>query len=237
MSAEQKPKLGAIAIDVEKLGRRKVGTDPLFAVGIATAPVDATSMDQVKSFSVALDLKKPTDHSWSSFWAVNDFESRCWVEFWSKNQAILDLLQDPTKVSMVGKRAEVAAWIDETLKKCEEMYERTVIVTDTTLFDTVCVGSELVRFDYIPLNFNRDGSYRGAGGIEVDSFISGLFGVDDASDWRTLVDFTQKYIDPLLLGQVKHDHHPENDAKSILLKYLAAVAYSKNNRKRLRRED
>lgn len=237
MSAEQKPKLGAIAIDIEKVGRRFEDVDPIFAVGVATAPIDATSMDQVQSFSVALDLKKPEGTSWGDHWKQEGYEERCWTEFWSKNENILDLLQDSNRVNMVGCRSMLNAWINGILKKCEEMYEKTVIVVDTVLFDTVCVGSELKHFSYIPLNYNRDGTYRGAGGIEVDSFISGLFGVDDPSDWRTLVDYTKKHIEPLLLAQVEHDHHPENDAKSILLKYLAAVAYSKNNRKRLRRED
>lgn len=230
-----KPKIGVIAIDIEKTGRRNEDDDPIFAIGIATAPIDATSFDQVKAGSVALDLKKPKDMDWADYWKKSNFEERCWNEFWSKHVEILDSLQDKYNIHMVAGRKEFAEWIAFSLKLFEEMYEKTIIVTDTTLFDTVCVGSELKLFKLTPLNYDNLGNYRS--GVEVDSFISGLFGIDDRSDWETRSGYFDAYIKPLLLKEVDHDHHPENDATSILLKYLAAVQYAQNNRKRLRRED
>jgi len=223
--SSKKPELGVIAIDIEKTGCRDENDDPMFAVGIATAPIDATSIDQVFSFSVALNLQKPESMNWSDFWKEKGYEERCWDEFWSKNENILDLLQDPIRILQYDSRELVALWINNTLMVCERMYEKTIVVTDTTLFDTVCVGSELKRYNFIPLNFTRKGEYRS--GVEVDSYIAGLFKISDPCDWKLMGDVNQKYIDPLLLGKVEHDHHPENDAKSILLKYLAAISYAK----------
>jgi hypothetical protein len=220
----QVPKLGVIAIDIEKTGCRDENLDPMFAVGIATAPIDASSIEEVESFSISLNLKKPNGKSWSEHWKSEGYELRCWDEFWSKNEGVLDLLQDPLCILRVESREQLVTCINSILSLYESMYSQTIIVTDTTLFDTVCVSAELKKYNFVPLNFTRKGEYRS--GVEVDSYISGLFKISDPSDWEGLCS-ANKFIEPYLLEKVEHDHHPMNDAKSILLKYLAAIKYAK----------
>ena len=218
------PKLGVIAIDIEKTGCRDENLDPMFAVGIATAPIDASSIEEVESFSISLNLRKPVGNSWGEHWKSEGYEMRCWEEFWSKHENVLDLIQDPLRILRVETREQLITGINSILSLYESMYSQTVIVTDTTLFDTVCVSAELKKYNFVPLNFTRKGEYRS--GVEVDSYISGLFKIADPSEWEVMSE-TNKFIEPYLLDKVEHDHHPMNDAKSILLKYLAAIKYAK----------
>lgn len=220
-----KPKLGVITIDIEKTGKWFVDDDPVFAIGIATASIDETRIEGVKSFSAALNLRKPQDLSWAQFWKDQEYEEDCWNFFWSNHSNILDKLQDPNHIQLVSTRRQLVAWFNAILKMCEEMYEDTIILTDTTTFDTVVLGFELLKFGFQPLNHTREGKYRTGGGVEVDSFISGIFGL---LDWRAMKAKTDEHLTPIFGNVVEHDHHPENDAKSILVKYLSAVIYRKS---------
>jgi hypothetical protein len=226
MAAENSnlPKLGVIVFDIEKTGKWLVEDDPVFAIGIATASIEETKIDGVKSFSAALDLRKPQDLSWAQFWDNQGYEEDCWNFFWSNHPNILDKLQDPNQIHLVSTRRQLVSWVNAVLKTCEEMYQDTIIVTDTITFDTVFLGSELLKFGFQPLNHTREGKYRTGGGVEVDSFISGIFG---QLSWSELKEKTDEHLTPIFGNVVEHDHHPENDAKSILLKYLSAVIYRK----------
>lgn len=229
MSAEQqKPAIGIIAIDIEKTGERKLSQDPMFAVGIATAPLEATSADQIKAWSVGLDLQKPKDVSWEEFWKQRGFEERCWNEFWSTRTAILDFVQDPHNIELVSDRHEMADEINAILAQAEEMYEKTVIVTDTTTFDTVFVGSELVKYGHESIKYTRSKRYRG--GVEVDSYIHGCAEITDPTNWEEERAFVDNVITPLMLEEPNHNHDPKNDARAILCRYLAAIASSKRSR-------
>lgn len=225
---EKKKPQGVIAIDIEKVGKRSVAEDPIFAIGFATCAITETDFNNVTTFSVARNLQKHKEISWQDFWIREKYEWRCWDEFWSKNEATIEKLQSSKTINLVTGRREFVEQINAILKACEEMYSSAVILTDTTAFDTVFTSSELVKFGYEPLNFTRDGMYRWAGCIELDSFISGVFGVTDGDEWKVLEAKVKEHIEPLFAGLVEHDHHPENDAKFILLKFLAARQYAKS---------
>ncbi len=231
--AASKPK-GIIAIDIERTGRDQ--NDVIFAIGIATMPIDAVCLGEVKSFNVCYNLEKKPHKTWADRWAKSGYEERCYVEFWSKHLQTLDLLQDPTKVNLVeeqylGKGVYTKKFIDtfdNILKEYEELYSESVIVTDTTLFDTVHLGNELIVAGKMPLNYTRAGKFRG--GVELDSYITGVARISDIFDWKTYLDFKKNHIKPLMLAQIEQDHHPENDAKNILLMYHAALQYASLHR-------
>lgn len=226
MAASTLPQ-GVIAFDIEKVGKFSVDVDPVFAIGFATCAINETDFNQIKTFSVARDLQKPEELSWHDFWVQQGYEIRCWNEIWSKHTNMLDRLQSSKTVNIVVGRKAFVEQINAILKACEEMYSSAILLTDTTSFDTVFVCSELVKFNFEPLNYNRNEKYRSAGCVELDSFISGIFGITDGDEWHILESKVKEHIKPLFKGIVKRDHHPENDAKYILLKFLAARQYAK----------
>jgi hypothetical protein len=232
MSAEhKKEKFGLIAIDVESTGKyiggSYKGSDVVFAVGIASCALKGDKkIPEIKTSVVCLDLEKPPSDSWQDFWQYRNFEPRCWDEFWSFRTELLDQLQSDTKEFPLYCKAKFAEALNNALAEHEALYEKTDILTDTTSYDTVCVGTLLNQHDFEPLNYTRLGAYRG--GVELDSFIAGIAGVSDPSDWESVEKFKTDHLEALKIVQVKHDHNPANDATHILVTYLAGIQYIKN---------
>jgi len=226
MAAEtiQKIPRGYIAIDIERTGRTLA--DITFAFGLAHAPRDAKNITELKKMHVCLNLKKPSDMSWQEFWIVKGFEQRCWNEFWSKPDItpILDFLQNPIEVILVDTLEEFARMINDILHEAEECYERSMPVIDCPLFDPVHVGEILTKYGYMPIQYTRSNRYRSS--WEIDSFIAGI-GCFYPEDWEPRRNLEEKKMKRFLLAEKNHNHHPENDAESILLTALAAVSYAK----------
>lgn len=218
-------KYGIICIDIERTGRTP--SDDVFAVGFATC--DIKNPSEIKTFNVCRRLGIQPDQSLQSFWQHSGYDQTCLDEFWSKNTEVFLKLQDEKQVNLVGPaESEFVQQINEILRACEEMYDESVILTDTTLFDTVYLNQLLTKYEYEPVNYTRNKEYRS--GIESDSYVGGLMKSDDPFDWRSLGDFKKEHLDKLKVCEVEHDHHPENDAKHILVMYLAALQCAKNQK-------
>lgn len=221
MITNSKPELGFISIDIERTGKDLKNGDT-FAFGIADASVDAVGAFQVYSNHVCLNLNKPSDQEWSQKWLEKNYEQRCFDEFWSKNLHILDKLQDPDQVQLVSTEKEFATRINVLLEEAESRYQDTWIVIDCPLFDPVFVSELLMKYGFMPINYTRAGRYRSS--WEIDSYCAGKAGCAP-EDWRSTEAFKKSALQPLYIEKVEHDHHPENDAKSILVTALAARKY------------
>ena len=220
---EEKKRYGIIALDIETTG--KGVNDIPFAIGFATC--DISEPTEIQTFNVCLNLEKDPTDSLEEFWKEEELDMQCFEEFWKDKEDLFNTLQDPSRVRLFLSYIDFVEEFDRLLKKCEEMYpDGAIILTDTTLFDTVKLGNLLTDNCFMPLNYTRAGKYRS--GVECDSFIMGLMGCTNPFDWRSLEDFKKENIDPLKVCEVAHDHHPENDAKHILVTYLAALQYAKN---------
>lgn len=223
--AIEKHEFGYISFDIERTGRSLKSEffgDETFAFGIADAPYNAYNASEISSAHVCLDLKKPSDVSWDDFWKEKKFEQRCFLEFWSKSENIevLDKLQNPKEVSLVSDEADFVMKINTLLEEAESRYKESMVALDAPLFDPVFISHLLMKYGYMPLNFTRDGRYRSS--WEIDSYVAGLANTTP-QNWRDSEIFKKEHLKPFYVEERVHDHHPENDAKSILLTALAAV--------------
>lgn len=226
MSSSSLPKLGLICFDVESTGEFiGDGGDEVFAIGIVSCNIENPT--QVEKTLLCLDLQRPHDVSWDKIWAIRSYDQRCFDEFWSKNLHILDALQDKTNIKLCSSQKKFAKKINKALQHHEELYEKTLLVSDTTNYDTVCVGHLLsLKRWFRALNYTRAGQHRS--GVHLKSYISGLAGIYDPSDGQTIKEFKEKFIEPLIVTKIDHDHNPVNDAHHILLTYMAALEYARS---------
>jgi hypothetical protein len=229
-SRKKKP-YGFIAFDIETTGA-DVFTDKMFAVGWAYG----SCKEDVVTGKCILDLKKPKDKSWSFFWFQKQWESRCWNEFWSENEPTLDALQDERAVKAQPRSRwcncdnAMAFWVASALQEAEETFEKYTVITDTIAFDTVWLTNLLCSCKLPGLNYKRDGTFnRGIGGIEVDSYLMGIFGLKlncrDARNGLKIRKPWEKDLDyaKAMEGAPPHDHDPENDAHNILYQFFCAA--------------
>lgn len=207
------------AIDFEATGALR--NDIPFAVGVAFAPINAENYDDIQRYHVCLNLHKPEDMSWEEFWVKQGWERRCWNQFWVNNVDMLNMLQDPNRVHLVETEQEFAAHFNNFLTEFELSCKQSFIVTDTTMFDTCLAYKLLTEAGFRNLNYTREGKYRW--GYELDSFLTGIAWLSPCCNWKDFVEFKNKYVKPLKIADVPHDHHPENDAASILIEYLAGI--------------
>jgi hypothetical protein len=236
------------AVDIETTGDF-LAKDCCFAVGYAWG----TSIDDVKTGSVCLDMKKGKDVTWKEFWQKNGYDMRCYNEFWSQHEDVLERLQDKTRSkppivtkkepcsqhedvlerfrditpshsnSLVGTKKEMVEEIQKFLTEIDKNYPQSVLITDTTAYDTVWLSNLLQGEGYPGIGYKRNGKFSKA--IEMQSYRMAAYGFcpflrykDGAKPWET----DQKYK-VQVLDRVKHDHDPQNDAHQILRAFFVSV--------------
>ena len=223
---EKKP-WGFVALDIETTGANMFD-DEMFAVGWAYG----SGYDDVVTGKCILNLKKPAKKTWEFFWNQRGWESRCWQEFWSKNEETLNLLQMQADCDNAD---DMAARINDALKSVESAFEKYTVVTDTLAFDIPWINALLYSNTYAGLGYRRDGSYnRGIGGLEVDSYLMGIYGLDltDLSQAKEKPWLSDPYYVADAGARPPHDHDPENDAKNILYQFFNARDAASRKRKR-----
>lgn len=201
-----------------------VRPDKTFAIGWSHS--DKTLTNITKS-NVCLDLgiTCSTDvDEMRAVWAANKFESRCFEEFWSNNLGMLAVLQDPTKVNLVSEEAEMAAALNKALEEAENMYNNLMLVFDNVTFDASWCNILLTKYGYVGLSYTRAGKYRW--GYELDSFTYGALGLSPEVEWAVYSTAIELKINVIFSDiKIVHDHNPENDAMSILVKFIRVVNY------------
>lgn len=210
-------KSGKLALDIETTGKKK--NDKIVAIGYAWKKRDGS----VVNGHHALKLFSEDDNV-EAVWRREGFELRCFNEFWNTPTQMDILKQLQQGAEVVETEAELAFRLNETLKEAEEHWGGNLqIVTDTTAYDTCWLHRLLVEHDYHALDATRTGKHRWT--YDLDSFVLGLLGVTpDTVCWRDMDAFT-RLLRKLPVESVPHDHHPANDAKSILADFEAAEIY------------
>jgi hypothetical protein len=160
-----------------------------------------------------------------SVWLARGFEGRCFEEFWSKNLSILKTLQDSSKVNLVSAEYDMAQALNDALLEAETKFANVMIVSDTIMFDTIWCNILLTKYGFKGLSWTRAGKYRC--GYELDSYTLGSLGFPPDVEWSEYVAAMKLHIDPIFADiVVNHDHNPENDAMSILVKFIRVVNYN-----------
>jgi hypothetical protein len=223
MKVVAKKPVGFLVFDIESTGAN-VFTNRIFAIGWAYG----SCPDDVVGGKILIDLGKPKDVSWEAFWDQCGWEKRCWDEFWSKNVSTLDALQSWDGDDIPHSDSSAAFSVSAVMQEVEDLFDRYTIVTDTIAFDTVWLTNLLYDNGFHGLAYRRDGNYnRGIGGIEVDSYLMGVYGVqlEDENDRKT----KPWTGDPLYKSTIRppHDHDPKNDAHHILCSLFDALNANK----------
>lgn len=219
MSSEKdgEKSMGYCALDIEMTGSTR--NDKIIAIGIAHGP----SAFEMSSTQLVVKLDKPSDATWGDFWKSSNFEWRCFEEFWSKHEKVLNELQSQASIGTVE---ELARQFNDTLEAIEKQYSRLILVTDTIAYDTTWLNMLLVMHDYRPLNYSRQGEHRW--GYEIDSLTEGALHVDANHDWETYRALVEMEIDTRFPSlHVTHNHRPEQDAFFILARYFRVREYAR----------
>lgn len=210
-------KTGKLAFDIETTGKKK--DDKFVAVGYAWKQRDGTVVNGHYALKVLNEDEDPGEA-----WQREGFEMRCFNEFWSKPEQLEKLKKLQQGDNVVGTVEELAACVNEVLKAAEEHWEGNLqIITNTTAYDTCWLHQLLVHHNFHALDATREGKHRWT--YDVDSFMLGALGeTPDTVNWRDLSAFV-RLLKTLPVDDAPHDHHPANDAKSILATFDATELY------------
>jgi hypothetical protein len=202
-----------VAHDIEKTGSFIIA-NPIISVGFFVGDDQGNTL-LTRKFNI--QVKWPTyvyngDNKEKMLY--NDFEPRCWDEFWSKlDPAIKDRCLVDAKPAQEAW-FEVSKFLDELEILYPEDTHKIVFVTDNASFDTASIDYALEKYcQRAPMRYSSKGKYR--------SVKSGDDMYDMMPDERKHE--AKERIDKL----VKHDHDPVNDAHFIYLQYVEALKYQK----------
>lgn len=207
------------AVDIETTGNL-LYRDCCFAIGWAYG----TTIDDIKTGSICLDMKKEKDVTWKKFWEAKGYETRCYDEFWSKHEDILDRLQDKSRTKPpIGTKKEMVEEFQAFLTDMEKRYAESVLITDTTAFDTVWLSHLLQEEGNAGIGYRRNGAFSKS--LELQSYRMAAYGVWPLpksaiaeKPWNT----DEKYK-TLVWDHANHDHDPENDAHQILRAFFVSI--------------
>lgn len=230
-----------LAIDVEGVGQYE--SNPTFAVGVAIT-VDGQLSYTAQS---ALDLGVPgcadgvsgkespliRQGVWKTAWERNGWEPRCWEEAWRKKVAVLDRLQDPSRIKLFKDVNSFAAEVASYFELAVHLGENLSVVTDAVSYDPQrinhllqsCTTEKFASITYTP----RSKLY--TSWMCVDSLIQGAAGFKThETDWSVVCEISERLckfyplsagsgFEDLLKGVEKHE--PIYDSMMILQLYHA----------------
>ena len=232
---QQKPK-GFLAVDIETTGKTFTGPSgalvdgKIFAVGLSYG----TSLSgRVKTKRLVLDIIYPMENDLNAndsdienlkklhqIWRVKGYEQRCLDEFWADKIDIFIKMLNPEENDISKSLEEFVEKLNALLEKIEKKFSSVTIISDTLNYDTTWLNYLLQLHGFKSLGYSRQGAYRY--GIEKDSYVSGILGMNYIQDnWNFAKQMTKLiwlFIRPDI--QVEHDHLPENDAKHHLIEFL-----------------
>ena len=175
-----------------------------------------------------MDLGKPDNMSWETYWKEKGWEMRCW-EFWKNQVDVLDHLQVRDDNTLPDEAA-LFGCINDLLQKYERLNENLTILTDTIGFDTHWINARLEQYGHADLARDRDFTgYRS--GIEVDSYRYGVVGWDPTCPWSEFTEAWDKLVEahPMPMPKdVNKAHDPEYDALKIWRDFCIARAAIKS---------
>lgn len=219
------PELLVLAVDIERTGASE--REQTFAIGASVVNADYTELD-----SLLLVIWPEGEVQW---------EERCWNEFWSKNQNILDKLKavaamQQTSTKRVGLKALEAGMIHDFVEfvakhqtAAKEQGLELLITTDNAAFDfhwiNHLIGKHL-QGQCNPLPYRFD-NHRYGDVADMSNEMAGMLRVLDAAavnNGMRLHDLGAKHglVFPhgymQAMASKQHDHMPDNDAFTIAVK-------------------
>lgn len=202
--------------------------DQCFAIGycVGTGPGKQEVRERGQ---FVLRLNKPDGMPWAKYWDKQGWEMRCFNEFWRHHEEVLDRMQ--TEDANCDTEAEMAAKLDALLQRIEAdpHLKKLIVVTDTTMFDTVWLCQRLQKYGYADLMHMRDGTgYRE--GMELDTLRHGITGHLPKSPgaYNTMRSTCAKWEKPALDAMAPpptgfRAHCAEDDAVKIYTEFLAIL--------------
>lgn len=188
-----------VAHDIEKTGSF-ISSNPVISVGFYLGDENGNEIDK-RRFN--LEVNWPDENG-----NYNDFESRCWNEFWSKQDS--NIIEDCKK----DCKDQKTSWIEikDFINDLEKKYTKIKFLTDNASFDTATIDYNLEKYTgRAPMRYSTSGKYR--------SVISS----DDMLDMLPEDKFNK--VMENIKSKAVHDHNPVNDAKFIYLMYIEAMKY------------
>lgn len=224
-SAETEKKeetFGYLCLDIECTGALH-GKDLCFAFGYAHG--DKSAMCASGKFITSLGKKD--EQTWEDVWKENNFEMRCYNDFWSNNTDILVSLNEKktTQNSGIEGQQDLAAALNKILSEVEVKYDRYTIVFDTVAFDSVWLDVLLSSYGYPGLLYNRNGKYHKGSTYDLDSYAKGAVRCmphEERKKRRRLTAQVEDMYTDLLEDGV---HDPEVDAINIYKKLLHLIEF------------
>lgn len=214
-----------VTFDVETTGAN-VFTNVCFAVGFCVGYLSSDgSSSIVERGKWCVSLGKRDRESWQERWISQNWEPRCYDEFWSKHTDVLDSLA--AQPDLLPNESALAAKLNEFLACLEINHPNFTTAFDTVNFDSVWLNIILQRHEYADLAKNRDGTgYRT--GHEIDSIRFGGLGVD-LGNWDSLYQALDKVPDAR--EKLSGEHDPEVDATNMFIDLESIHRYNlRNNR-------
>lgn len=170
-----------------------MGVHPLIAIG--TCLVTSNTVEK-RRFTFEFD--------------VNDFEERCYREFWSKHLDTLEVLKHDTKTTI----KDFAEYVDQL----DREFPSLIILTDNAAYDIGFINYYYAKsLGRKPLQYKADGQYRVI--TDTDSFLYAL-APDVKDNWVTSSTVAEKYGLKLTKSQ---SHFPEDDATYIALVFECVI--------------
>lgn len=225
MTAPAKDNLIVLAVDIERTGA--TARELTFAIGASV--VDA-NYAEVDSLLLAI-------------WPENQvvWEERCWVQFWSKNQPILEKLkkvaaEQQKENKRFGRREleagmirDLVAFIAKHQAAAAKKGQQLLVVADTCAFDFHWINSLIDNYlqgQYKPLPYrfdNADFSHVVNVSDERRGLLRGLDNdaVNAGQCWKVILDKHGVQLPEAFLQAAEckqHDHLPDNDAYTIAIK-------------------
>lgn len=213
MSSEDS--IGHISFDIEATGQN-IFDDVMFSIGFATS--DGTSG------KISLDLGKPEHVPWNEWWIRNKWEMRCYYEFWSKHEDMLDKLQNPEFVQIVSTKQAMMDWVVERMLGFEAKHTTVVPWFDTTCFDSVWISYYMMDMGYNSMMYRRDGKGM-MWAREISSYFMGSMRFTPSTPYSEVSKWKRSMEKNDLFGNWSTDnaHCPESDAQGIMNLVMSTI--------------
>jgi len=135
---------------------------------------------------------------------INQFEKKCWDNFWSKNQHVLSILSRDKKCTLES----FMQYIDDLDLKYNN---NVIIISDNVAFDIAFINYALDKYlNRSGLNYKSNGKYRMI--TDQNSFLWAYM-PEYRENWIRDDDVIKKFN---LSISTHKDHLPDNDAEQIL---------------------
>lgn len=217
-----------LAFDIERAG----ATDQYDTIGIGCSVVD-NNFNELDSLFLAGYFPKETK-----------FETRCWDQFWSKNQETLKLLEYTGGLNYQQRQSEMTLLFQEFRKKWERIAKEEGhdlnLVSDNNVYDGGFMNLMINKYipDVLPIPYTAT-TQEYESFFETTSELKGLLSAVNPNfkgEWGLLKKVGELYDLPV--SKKQHNHNPADDAYTVAFEHqiVLGIRDGKIKRKHLTNE-